>query len=321
MSDADLMQGWTQTGPYELTHLSGWKIIAAVIGGKPGQLLRHGDDVRGPFASRAAAMRAHARDQQRDAVPQPDDIGNKEYEAWLSDEATPRASLIDRIRELESQGDDQLMLLSALHRRATELAFSIRAAECGAVTEPDSGVFETVFHVVFELAEHAIRGLDATERAERILAHMSPDAAAALVAIRRYDLRDVCGWPDATRNHYLRNLVAHAMEPVAPSGYRCTDLAYWAGLIDMFPESEFDIRGKAKQYTVDEGHGAYDEGYACARAGLPTVHQPNPYPRYTVRHVRWWNGHEAGWLDYLRARSPVRLSIASKTDEDSEVAP
>ncbi|MGF6971668.1 hypothetical protein QFZ94_000095 [Paraburkholderia sp. JPY465] len=320
MSDGNLMPGWTQTGPYELAHLSGWNIVAAVIGGKPGQLLRRGDEVRGPFASRAAAMRAHARDPQRDVVPQPDDIGHEEYEAWLNDEAVPRAGLIDRIRELESQGDDQLMLLSALHRRATELAFSIRAAECGAVTEPDSDVFETVFHVVFEIAEHAARRLDVAERIERLFAHVSPDAAAALVAMRRYELRDECGWPDAARIHYLRNLVAHAMEPVTPSGYRRADLAYWAGLIDMFPESGFDIRDRAEQYTVDEGHTAYDEGYACARAGLAAVHQPNPYPRYTVRHVRWWNGHEAGWLDYLRALVPVKLSVAATKDKDSEIA-
>lgn len=131
-------------------------------------------------------------------------------------EEMSRAQLIGYAREL----DVALARLTAQLAKPLGQAFKLARAcahrgELGVTTafDPsgaDIGGYDSAFHVVFEVAQQALRRAAADSQVERQFARLHPEAAAALVALRRDVLRHARDWPHAARRDYERDFVAAA---------------------------------------------------------------------------------------------------------------
>ncbi|TKC85993.1 hypothetical protein FAZ69_22035 [Trinickia terrae] len=222
-----------------------------------------------------------------------------------------RAELIEYARGL----DVALARLSAQHAnplgRAVRLArASAHHRELGVTTMFDAyglqaGGYDSAFHVVFEMAEQAMRRAEADRQVERQLARLHPKAAAALIALRRHALRDTLDWPLAARLDYERNLVAEALVLV-PSHVARERMDYWASLLDMFPRHEFDVVAKAPEYTVDDGATALEEGVKAGLGDDLSAHQDNRYAPGTFRYAKWIQGYRRGRRKATTARRGPR---------------
>jgi hypothetical protein len=133
------------------------------------------------------------------------------------------------------------------------------------------------------------------------------------VAARRYEAQWCSDWPARAREHYVRNLVAEAIE-AAPQYHRSNTAVYWAGLLDVFPHTEFDIAGDAACYSVDDGASAYEEGLDAGVTADLAIQRGNPYPPNTLRHVLWQQGSRLGGAKRVAADNIVcRLGRSSET--------
>lgn len=141
-------------------------------------------------------------------------IDQQAHDRNATAEEMSRVDLIEYARGL----DVALARLTAQYVKplgqAVKLArASERHPELGVTTvfdplEVDVGDYDSAFRVVFEIAQQALRRAQADREVERQLARLHPEAAAALVALRREALRDTRDWPDAARGHYERDFMA-----------------------------------------------------------------------------------------------------------------
>lgn len=142
-------------------------------------------------------------------MPAPMDPAGRDCYATV--EEMSHANLIEHARDL----DIALARLTAQLAKPLGQAFKLALvgmhhAELGVTTAFDpSGVniggYDSAFHVVFEIAQQALRRARADREVERQFARLHPEAAAALVALRRHAVRDARDWPDAARRHYERD--------------------------------------------------------------------------------------------------------------------
>lgn len=217
------------------------------------------------------------------------------------------ADLIKYARAL----DVELARLTMQHARplgrAVKFArMNAHRRELGVTTEfggygSEVGGYHSAFHVVFELAEQALRRARADRQVERQLARQYPEATAALVAMRRYVLRDALDWPPAARLDYERNILADALG-LTPHQFRHERMEYWAAFLDVFPSDEFDVAAKASQYPVDDGAMALEEGVAAGRRGEFGSEPDNRYNPGTFLHAKWTEGYWRGWHETLAGR-------------------
>lgn len=199
--------------------------------------------------------------------------------------------------------DVELARLTAQHAKPLARAFKIANVsayrrELGVTTAFDGYGFETggydkAFHVVFEIAEQASRRARADRLVERQLARQYPEAAASLVALRRYVLRDALDWPHAARLDYERNVLADTLE-MTPHRLRHERMEYWASLLDVLPNHEFDIAARAPAYDVDDGTTAFEEGRAIGRKAEGGSERDNRYAPGTFLHAKWIDGYRTG---------------------------
>lgn len=144
-------------------------------------------------------------------APAPMDSAGRDCCATV--EEMSRADLSEYARELEVELARLTAQLAKPLGQAFKLALVSRhRGELGVTTDFDpSGVniggYDSAFHVVFEIAQQALRRTRADCEVERQFARLHPEAAAALVALRRHALRDARDWPDAARRHYERDFV------------------------------------------------------------------------------------------------------------------
>lgn len=209
----------------------------------------------------------------------------------------------DELIAYARQMDVELARLTAQHvkplARALKLAkVSGHHRELGVTTAFDESGFEAdgyerAFHIAFEIAEHAPRRARVDRLVERQLARRYPEAAAALVALRRYVLRDALDWPHAARLDYERNVLADSLE-LTPRHLRHERMEYWASLLDVFPNHEFDVANKAPGYCVDDGTTAFEEGRSVGRKGDLSSERDNRYAPGTFLHAKWIDGYRIG---------------------------
>lgn len=172
--------------------------------------------------------------------------------------------------------DVELARLTAQHAKPLARAFKIASVsayhrELGVTAafdgyETETGGYDKAFHIAFEIAEQASRRARAHRLVERQLARRYPEATAALVALRWYVLRDALDWPYAARLDYERNVLAETLE-LTPRHLRHERMDYWASLLDVLPNHEFDAAAKAPAYDVDDGAMAFEEGRAVGQKG------------------------------------------------------
>ncbi len=170
-------------------------------------------DVKRRTVFRRLSSRTHKRKRR---VPEAMDSAGRDCYATV--EEMSRADLIEYAREL----DVALARLTAQLAKPLGQAFKLASVstdrgELGVTTAFDpSGVniggYDSAFHVVFEVAQQALRRARADGEVERQFARLHPEAAAALVVLRRHALRDVRDWPDAARRHYERDFAGEALE-------------------------------------------------------------------------------------------------------------
>lgn len=210
-----------------------------------------------------------------------------------------RADLVKYARAL----DIELARLTAQHAkplgRAVKFAHvNAHRHDLGVTTAfgaygTETGGYHSAFHVVFEIAEQALRRARVDRQVERQLARDYPEATAALVAMRRYVLRDVQDWPYAARLDYERNVLADALV-LTSRQVRHERMDYWASLLDVFPSHEFDVAATALQYHVDDGTTALEEGVAAGRKGGLGSDRNDPYAPGTFLHAKWIEGYQRG---------------------------
>lgn len=229
--------------------------------------------------------------------------------------------LIEYARQL----DVELARLTARHvkplARAVKIAnVSACHRELGVTTVFDgygieTGGYDKAFHVAFEIAEQASRRARADRLVERQLARQYPEAAAALVALRRYMLRDALDWPHPARLDYERNVLAETLE-LTPHHLRHERMEYWASLLDVLPNHEFDIAAMAPTYDVDDGAMAFEEGRAAGGKGDLGSHRNNRYAPGTFLHAKWIDGYRIG----KRQAVVERRGTGVRPDGDSEIS-
>ena len=234
----------------------------------------------------------------------------------------------DELASYARRVDVELARLTAQHAKPLARAFKIANVsayhrELGVTTAFDGYGFETggydkAFHVVFEIAEQASRRARADRLVERQLARRYPEAAAALVALRRYVLRDALDWPYAARLDYERNVLADTLE-LTPHHLRHERMEYWASLLDVLPNNEFDVAAKAPTYDVDDGATAFEEGRAAGRKGDFASERDNRYAPGTFLHAKWLDGYRFGTRQVVaeRRRSSVRAGGVSDISRES----
>ena len=220
--------------------------------------------------------------------------------------------------------DVELSRLTAQHAkplgRAVKFArMNAHHRDLGATTAldahgPEEGDYDSAFHVVFEIAEQAVRRERVDRQVERQLARDYPEATAALVAMRRYVLRDALDWPHAARLSYERNVLADALA-LTSRQLRHQRMEYWASLMDVFPNHEFDVAAKASQYQVDDGKTALEEGVAAGRKGDLGSDRDNQYAPSSFLHAKWVEGYQRGMHEAFVERcgpgvSPVGVADA-----------
>ena len=199
--------------------------------------------------------------------------------------------------------DVELARLTARHVKPLAQAVKIARAgahrrDLGATTAFDAyggeaGGYDSAFHVVFEIAQHALQRAKVDRQVERQLARQHPEAAAALVALRRYMLRDAPDWPHAARIDYERNFLADALI-LTPPQLRHPRVEYWTSLLDVFPSHESDVVAKAWEYEVEDGATAREEGFAVGRRGDLGSERENRYAPGTFMHAKWIDGYRCG---------------------------
>ncbi|MGG1944997.1 hypothetical protein AB1286_09310 [Trinickia sp. NRRL B-1857] len=209
----------------------------------------------------------------------------------------------DELVAYARQVDVELARLTAQHVKPLARAFRLAKVsghhrELGVTTAFDESGFESdgyerAFHIAFEIAEHAPRRARADRLVERQLARRYPEAAAALVALRRYVLRDALDWPHAARLDYERNILADTLE-LTPRHLRHERMEYWASLLDVFPNHEFDIADKAPNYYVDDGATVFEEGRTVGRKGDLSSERDSRYAPGTFLHAKWIDGYRIG---------------------------
>ena len=182
------------------------------------------------------------------------------------------------------------------HRR--ELGVTTALDTCG----PEADDYPSAFHVVFEIAEQALLRASVDRQVERQLARDYPEATAALVAMRRYVLRDGLDWPREARLDYERNILADALASTSQH-LRHQRMEYWASLLDVLPNDEFDVAAKAPQYQVDDGTTALEEGMAAGRRGDLASDRDNRYAPSTFLHAKWIEGYQRGRQEAFVVRS------------------
>lgn len=230
---------------------------------------------------------------------------------WRDELSASRPSVAPTIEEMSRdelvayarQVDVELARLTAQHVKPLARAFKIAKVsghhrELGVTTAFDESGFEgegyeRAFHIAFEIAEHAPRRARADRLVERQLARRYPEAAAALVALRRYVLRDALDWPHTARLDYERNVLADTLEST-PHHLRHERMEYWASLLDVFPSHEFDVANKARNYFVDDGATAFEEGRSVGRKGDLSSERDNRYAPGTFLHAKWIDGYRIG---------------------------
>jgi|GEM_PF-2902629 len=199
--------------------------------------------------------------------------------------------------------DVELASLTAQHAKPLARAIKIANAsayhhELGVMTAfggygSEAGGYNSAFHVVFEIAEQASRRARADRRVERQLARQYPEAAAALVALRRYVLRDALDWPHRARLDYERNVLAETLE-LTPHYLRHERMGYWASLLDILPNHECDVAARAPTYEVDDGATAFEEACAVGRKADGGSERDNRYAPGTFLHAKWIDGYRLG---------------------------
>lgn len=99
---------------------------------------------------------------------------------------------------------------------------------------------------------------------EEGVAENLPAVAAAMVANRWYDARFCTGtWPEATRKFYLANTLASTMAAGSGTHSLYQETEYWAALMDVFPEGEFNVLGDHAKYEPVDGAQAKEIGYVA----------------------------------------------------------
>ena len=219
--------------------------------------------------------------------------------------------------------DVELARLTAQHAKPLARAFKIANVsayrrELGVTTAFDgygieTGGYDKAFHVVFEIAEQASRRARADRLVERQLARQYPEAAASLVALRRYVLRDALDWPHAARLDYERNVLADTLE-LTPHHLRHERMEYWASLLDVLPNHEFDIAERASTYDVADGATAFEEGGAVGRRGDLASERDNRYPIGTFLQAKWIDGYRTGKRQVVVERRGAGASSDGKGD-------
>jgi hypothetical protein len=185
---------------------------------------------------------------------------------------------------------------------------------------PEADDYHNAFHVVFEIAEQAVRRARVDRQVERQLARDYPAATAALVAMRRYVLRDAPDWPPEARFEYERNVLADALAVTSPQ-LRHKRMEYWASLLDVFPHYEFDVATKASQYPVDDGTTAFEEGVAAGRKGGFGSARDNRYAPSTFLHAKWIEGYQRGSHEAFVERCDPRARSDGEADAGQNAPP
>ncbi len=186
--------------------------------------------------------------------------------------------------------------------------------------KPEAGDYNSAFHVVFEIAEQAVRRERVDRQVERQLARDYPEATAALVAMRRYVLRDALDWPHAARLSYERNVLADALA-LTSRQLQHRRMEYWASLLDVFPSNEFDVVTKASQYQVDDGTTALEEGVAAGRKGDSGPDRDNRYASSSFLHAKWIEGYQRGRHEAFLERCGPGAVPDGVTDATRDASP
>jgi hypothetical protein len=186
--------------------------------------------------------------------------------------------------------------------------------------DADTRGYDSAFHIVFEIAEQALRRARLDRLVERQLARDYPEATAALVAMRRYVLRDGLDWPHAARLDYERNVLADALALTSPQ-LRHRRMEYWASLLDVFPSDEFDVAAKASQYQVNDGTTALEEGIAAGRKRDIGSDRDNRYAPGTFLHAKWIEGYQRGRREAFVARGETSANPDGISDRGRHAPP